>query len=58
MMMIISPFDQLGLWAPSSGMRDVCTSTAYVFTYLPRHDLSRDILVYKGRMSAYADAYI
>jgi hypothetical protein len=29
MMMIISPFGQLGLWAASSGVRDVFTSTAY-----------------------------
>jgi hypothetical protein len=29
-LMIISPFDQLGLWAPFSGVRDVFTSTAYV----------------------------
>jgi hypothetical protein len=32
MMMIISPFGQLGLWAPSSGVRDVFTSTAHAFT--------------------------
>jgi hypothetical protein len=36
MMTIKSPFGQLGLWAPSSGVRDVFTSIAYVFTY-PRH---------------------
>jgi hypothetical protein len=32
LMMMISSFGQLGLWAPSSGARDVFTSTAYVFT--------------------------
>jgi hypothetical protein len=26
MMMMISPFDQLGLWAPYSGVQDVFTS--------------------------------
>jgi hypothetical protein len=31
MMMIISPFGQLGLWAPSSGVGDVFRSTAYVW---------------------------
>jgi hypothetical protein len=36
MMMITSPFGQLGQWAFSSGMRDVSTSTTYVFTY-PHH---------------------
>jgi hypothetical protein len=36
MKMIISPFGQLGLWAPSSGAQDVFTSTAYVFTSLTR----------------------
>jgi hypothetical protein len=35
-MMIISPFGQLWLWAPSSGVRDVFPSIAYAFTY-PRH---------------------
>jgi hypothetical protein len=34
--MIISPFGQLGLWAPSSVVRDVFTSIASVFTN-PRH---------------------
>jgi hypothetical protein len=34
MMMMIIPFGQLGLWAPSAGVRDVFTSTAYVFTNL------------------------
>ena len=33
-MMIISPFGQLGLWAPSSGVRDVFTSITHVFKYL------------------------
>jgi hypothetical protein len=33
---MISPFGQLGLWAPALGVRDVFTSAAYVFTY-PRH---------------------
>ena len=32
MMMIISLFGQLGLRAPSSGVRDVFTIIAYVFT--------------------------
>jgi hypothetical protein len=32
MMMIMIPFGQVGLWAPSSGARDVFTSIAYVFT--------------------------
>jgi hypothetical protein len=36
MMMIISPSSQLRLWAPSSGVRDVFTATAYAFSY-PRH---------------------
>jgi hypothetical protein len=30
--MMISPFGQLGLLAPSSGVRHVSTSTAYAFT--------------------------
>jgi hypothetical protein len=30
--MMIGPFGQLWLWAPSSGARDVLTSTAYAFT--------------------------
>jgi len=35
MMMIIRPFGQLGLmWAPSFGVRDVYTPSAYVFTQL------------------------
>jgi hypothetical protein len=29
MMMIMSPSGQLGLWAPSSGVRDAFTSAAY-----------------------------
>jgi hypothetical protein len=29
----MSLFGQLGLWAPSSGVRDVFTSTTYVQTY-------------------------
>jgi hypothetical protein len=33
--MIISPLGQFGLWAPSSGVRDVFTSGMYVFTYPP-----------------------
>jgi hypothetical protein len=33
MMTIISPFGQLGLWAPSSMVRDVSISTAYVFVF-------------------------
>jgi hypothetical protein len=32
MMMMISLFGQLGLWPPSSGVRDVFTSTASVPT--------------------------
>jgi hypothetical protein len=32
MLMIISPFGQLGLWAPSSGMQDVFASIACTFT--------------------------
>jgi hypothetical protein len=32
MTMIISPFGQHGLWAPSSCARDVFASMAYVFT--------------------------
>jgi hypothetical protein len=32
MMMIMSPLGQLGLRAPSSGVREVFTSTAHVFT--------------------------
>jgi hypothetical protein len=33
MMIMISPFGQLGLWAPSSGVRDVSTSAVNAFTY-------------------------
>jgi hypothetical protein len=36
-MMSISPFGQLRVWVHSSGMRDVFTSTADVFTELPGH---------------------
>jgi Ca2+/Na+ antiporter len=36
MMIMISPFGQLGLWAPVSGVRNVYATTVYVFTY-PRH---------------------
>jgi hypothetical protein len=28
----LAPFGQLGRWTPSSGVQDVFTSTAYVFT--------------------------
>jgi hypothetical protein len=37
MMMGISPFGQLGLWAPSSGARDVFTSLACVKLYVFRY---------------------
>jgi hypothetical protein len=39
MMMIISPFGQLGLWVPSSGVRDVYTSIAYVSQNSPVYRL-------------------
>jgi len=32
MMMMISPFGQLGLWAPSSGVRDGFTSSMFSHT--------------------------
>jgi hypothetical protein len=35
MMMRIRPFGQLGLRAPSSGVQDAFTSSAYLFTYAP-----------------------
>jgi hypothetical protein len=34
-MMMGSPFGQLGLWAPFSGVRDAFTLIAYDFTYSP-----------------------
>jgi hypothetical protein len=37
MMMIISPFGQVGPWAPSSGARDVFTSIAYVKRMFPHN---------------------
>jgi hypothetical protein len=36
MMMIMMTIGQLGLRAPASGVRDVFTSTVYIYTY-PRH---------------------
>jgi hypothetical protein len=40
MMMIIRTFGQFGLWAPTSGVQDVFTSTAYVFTYTRRRGVT------------------
>jgi hypothetical protein len=36
-MMIISPFGQLGLWVPSSEVRDVFTSRIAAYVFQPPH---------------------
>jgi hypothetical protein len=49
MMMIFSPFGHLGLRAPYSGMRDVFTSTVYVFTYTPGIEESKLSILLLGQ---------
>jgi hypothetical protein len=50
MMMMISPFGQFGLWAPSSGAGDVFTRTAYVDTMSFQHHVAAAVHGQHGRL--------